>query len=148
MEAQARIPTGPITTNEEAVAVREAVRDEFDTYTQPVHMEHAVKIAEEMTRKLGFLCVAADRGPSVSPRYKVIRAYQVGDVVSETLNGDYNTLGKVSRVSDAGTAITVEVSVGEKRQLALFYRRGKSAAWVRHGFNLVLGRHDERNPHV
>lgn len=85
---------------------------------------------------------AADSGPSVSPRFDVIRAPQVGDEVSSYFNGDGYPEGKVTRVSVS--LRRVQTSTG-----AVFYRQGASARWIKAGgtWAMISGHYNDRNPH-
>lgn len=84
--------------------------------------------------------VAVDSGPSVSPRYDVVKAPKVGDKVSYAFNGDYYPDGEIVSVSPT---LIVKTSGGHT------YRRRKlTAAWQQPGgtWSLVHGHVDKRNP--
>lgn len=88
---------------------------------------------------------AVDRGSHVSPRYAVMRAFQIGEPVSYAFNGDYYPCGRI--VSITGTdnrIITVRDHTGKERK---FWRRKKTESWKADGmWSLVSGWHNERNP--
>lgn len=89
---------------------------------------------------------AVDRGSHVSPRYAVMRAFQIGEPVSYAFNGDYYPCGRI--VSITGTdnrIITVRDHTGKERK---FWRRKKTESWKADGmWSLVSGWHNDQNPH-
>lgn len=102
-------------------------------------------LAEDLTnaiRRPGRKFIGVDRGASVSPRFDVIEAPAVGDVVSMGFNGDYYPCGKI--VSISATMKKIVTDSGKA-----FYRRRQSGTWLYNGtFALIPGVHDERNPHI
>ncbi len=90
--------------------------------------------------------MVSDNGPSCSPRFDVVRAPQVGDVVSKGFNGDAYPVGKIASISKGEMKlITVVAEDGRKLK---FYRKGERAAWVQTGgtWSLMFGTHNDRNP--
>jgi hypothetical protein len=93
----------------------------------------------------GYTYVAVDAGPQVSPRFDVVRGFQVGDAVSRSFNGDSYPVGTVTKVSGANGRI---VTVSDGQSVRAFYRRKLTASWVEKGggFCLSRGIHEKRNP--
>lgn len=88
----------------------------------------------------GKLYIVIDSGRGVSPRYDVIAAPAVGDLVSKAFNGDYYPAGTIVKISDS--LRRVETSTG-----LVFWRRGQSSGWINQGtWYMVQGRINERNP--
>lgn len=85
--------------------------------------------------------IVADQGAHVWPRFRVISPPAVGDAVSYAFNGDYTPDGTVVSVSKS--LRVVKTSTGN-----VYYRRRKSAAWIRKGgtWGLVAGHVSRRNP--
>lgn len=95
--------------------------------------------ARQVTEITGNLHIAIDKGNFVSPRYDIIKAPQVGDVVSMGFNGDYYPVGKIESISD-----TMRVIVAGGK---MFYRQRQTGTWLHSKtFALIPGIHDERNP--
>jgi len=116
-------------------------------------MEFARRVADAATEnaKRGAngtipyqLYIPIDNGPGCYPRYDVVAAPMVNDVVSKGFNGDYYPVGRVVKVS---TNLRVITTCGDGEELK-FYRRGESARWVQAGgtWTLVHGERNERNP--
>lgn len=85
--------------------------------------------------------IVADHGPAVWPRFAIIVRPAVGDPVSYGFNGDYYPDGHITYV---GTSLReIRTSTGNT-----YYRRKKSAAWIKKGgtWGLVRGHIDRRNP--
>ena len=111
--------------------------------------EMAVNIAELATawaeaRGLRTTYLAADNGPKVSPRYDVIEAYKVGDLVSYSFNGDSYPDGEITRVG-TGPRMAITTSTGSR-----YHRAGLTGRWRKEGGtrSLCHGHIDERNPHL
>jgi uncharacterized protein (UPF0248 family) len=86
-----------------------------------------------------------DRGESVSPRYAVMRAFQVGEPVSYAFNGDYYPCGRIVSITGKDNRIiTTRDHNGRERK---FWRRRKSESWKSDGmWSLVSGWHNDQNP--
>lgn len=109
--------------------------------------------AEEAARKLseitGVMFWPEDRGSYVSPRYAVIRGFQIGEPVSYGFNADSYPAGRIVSMTGAGTAeigfriITTRDHKGVERK---FWRRGQSGSWKQDGmWSLMHGWHRDRN---
>lgn len=104
--------------------------------------ERVDALAAELSAVTGKSFVGTDAGSSVSPRYDIQRVPAVGDEVSSGFNGDYYPEGKIASISKSLKVITLESG---KR----FYRRRQTGSWVNGGtWSLILGVHNERNPHI
>lgn len=107
-------------------------RHDFDTY------EAAVVIAG----LAGDKYIAIDNGEYVSPRYDVIEAPQVGDLVSYAFNGDSYPDGTITSISKSLKIITT--SSGRR-----YYRRKLTGTWkYSKTWSLVHGHHHKRNPEL
>lgn len=97
-------------------------------------------LAQQATELTGDVHVATDNGPNHHPRYDVVRAPKVGDLVSYSFNGDTTPCGQVTRVSES--LRRVETSEGR-----VFYRVQRTGCWRNNGtWSLVGGHRHERNP--
>lgn len=100
------------------------------------------RIAAAVTKYVGELHIAVDRGQGVSPRLDIILAPKVGDEVSKSFNGDTYPMGTITKISPSMHVITT--STGAK-----FYRQGKnSGTWAKGSFYLIPGKVYEQNPHL
>lgn len=104
--------------------------------------ERVDEIAAELSKITGKHFIGIDAGSSVSPRYDIKQVPQVGDEVSSYFNGDAYPEGKIASISKSLKVITLE---NGKR----FYRRRQTGAWINNGtWSLIMGVHNERNPHI
>jgi hypothetical protein len=103
-------------------------------------MADAERIAASATKATGVIWLACDKGPSVSPRYDVIKAPVLGDSVSHGFNGDAYPLGRIAKISPNFKTIMVDTTFGRKR----FTRKG--AGWVNNGWSLLPGSQYRQNP--
>lgn len=88
----------------------------------------------------GKTLLATDDGEWVYPRFGIVVAPSVGDPVSYGFNGDVYPDGEIARITPTFSQIVT--TTGHR-----YYRRGKTAAWVRYGtWSLIAGHHNERNP--
>lgn len=86
---------------------------------------------------------AVDLGSAVSPRFWIVRKFQVGDPVSKTINGDHYSVGTITHISPTGYKIEVSGS-GRNVETMAFYRRGRTATWLQNGvWHLEYGHHSE-----
>lgn len=75
------------------------------------------------------------------PEHSIFELPQVGDKVSYGFNGDYYPCGKIKSISASKKLVTTDTG-------AKFYRKQKTASWVKNGtWSMVAGHIDERNPH-
>lgn len=119
---------------------RESHPTEWDTRNDWPTMDHARRVAEAATVFAGALYIAIDSGPNVSPRFDVIKAPAIGDEVSYSFNGDTTPDGTIAGMSS--NLRVIRTSTGR-----VYYRRGESGRWVRHGtWALIPGHINERNP--
>jgi hypothetical protein len=103
-------------------------------------LERAEAVAEQLNEAADdMLYIAIDNGPSVSPRFDVIKAPKVGEQVSRYFNGDSYPEGEIVKIS--ATLKRVETSTG-----AVFFRRKQSGVWSDGTFGMIAGHHNERNP--
>lgn len=94
--------------------------------------------AATISEKKQFLYT--DAGPLQSPRFDVIQAPQIGDLVSKSFNGDSYPVGKIVKISKSYRRIETNSGV-------VFYRRQRTGSWISGGtWYMVLGVVDERNP--
>lgn len=108
---------------------------EFQTFNE------VADVAIKITLLVGELYLPYDRGDSVSPRFGVMKAPQIGDEVSRGFNGDYYPCGVITKIT---RTFRITTSTGHK-----FSRRGQSSSWREIGrhTSMVAGHIDERNPH-
>lgn len=114
-------------------------RNDWETYAD------AERAAEDATAFMGELHIATET-PGRWPRFDVIAAPKVGDLVSEAFNGDSTPVGTIARVSP--TLATIWTEEGDK-----FTRRGnkRSGVWKRAGqdtYTMTKGHVHKRNPHI
>lgn len=95
-----------------------------------------------LTEKLGRTFLATDATRSTSPRYDVIEAPKVGDLVSKSFNGDTYPEGVITKITPKWQITT---STGAK-----FRRFKDSAGWKATGGTwwMTGGHHYEQNPHI
>ena len=109
-------------------------------------MAEAVEAATKLSEITGVPFIAEDRGEYVSPRYSVIRAFQIGEPVSYGFNGDSYPCGRIVGMSGKGgdRIITTRDHNGKERK---FWRRGQSGTWKHdETWSLMHGWHRDRNP--
>ena len=103
--------------------------------------DQAQKVAEAASEFAGEEWIATDSGGSVFPRYDIIRAPKVGDLISYYFNGDCYPDGKIVKIS--ATRKLVTSSTGRK-----YYRSKETGSWINHGtWCMVQGHHTSKNPH-
>ncbi|USN15123.1 hypothetical protein LESZY_00890 [Brevundimonas phage vB_BpoS-Leszy] len=110
----------------------------------------AAKDATDMTKVPHW---AEDRGAYVSPRYAIVRAFQIGEPVSYGYNGDSYPCGRIVSMSKTAPVssgvgpriITVQDHNGNRRK---FWRHRLTGSWreAGGGFSLQHGWHNDRNP--
>ena len=106
--------------------------------------EIAADVAASLTTATGALYIVADSGPNVWPRYDVIRAPAIGDIVSKAFNGDSYPCGTVTAIGKGLKRITATDSDGSR---TLFYKQGDRAQWLNNGtWSLRAGAHYSQNP--
>lgn len=125
-----------------ATEVPHGEHGKWETRHNIVTLSHAERIAAEATELTGDLYVGIDNGPSVWPRYDLIKAPKVGDKVSYAFNGDYYPDGEIVSVTP-GSLRQVKTSTGHT-----YYRRKQTGNWKQTGgtWSLVPGHINERNP--
>ena len=115
------------------------------------NMKTAITVARNCTAwaasSTKIVYMADDRGPSVSPRFDVVRAPAVGDDVSKGFNGDYYPVGKIVRMTPISMRV---ITVDGPRGKLKFWRNGARASWTLSGgtWGLAMGIHNDQNPHV
>lgn len=110
-------------------------RNDFRTF------ERAKEVSEMANLAAEGRYIPTDAGPSVSPRYDVVRAYEVGEKVSISFNGDAYPAGEIVRISASGRVITTT----DRK----FYRVGLSGSWRSEGtWFLARGHFSKQNPHL
>lgn len=124
-----------------------STNDQIESY------EQAVLAAERVSDVQKAQYWAEDRGPNVSPRFAIIRAFSIGEPVSYGFNGDSYIAGRIVHMSampkgaskaEAPRIIVTQDTNGVRRQ---FFRRRKTGAWVNKGtWSLHHGWHNDRNP--
>jgi hypothetical protein len=104
----------------------------------------AQQIADSASKLMGVPYLATDAGDSVSPRYDVIKAPQIGDQVSRAFNGDYYPCGAVVAIQKNYRRIVVD---GSERGRLIFARRKESGCWLNKGmWSLLPGVIKKLNP--
>jgi hypothetical protein len=127
-------PGGPITEITSDLSKPGITRNEIATFDQ------AKNLAADATSFAGDLYLPIDNGQTTWPRFDVVKAPKVGDVVSKGFNGDYYPCGEIITVSASMKRIVTSNGLA-------FYRRRETAAWVNRGtWTLVPGEVNERNP--
>lgn len=101
--------------------------------------EAATALAASATRLTGETYLPVDQGSGHWPRYDVVKAPKVGDVVSRGFNGDYYPVGTIVKITH--NFKRVECNDG-----TVFWRRKNTGGWRDGGFWMVQGTRDERNP--
>lgn len=133
-------PYGFAGTYEGAVAATSHSVNTFQSRHDWQTHEQAQALADALNEKYPGKFIATDAGDSVSPRFDIKEAPQVGDKVSMGFNGDYYPVGEITKIS--ATLKVIETSSGKK-----FYRRRQSGIW-RHSkiWTLVPGTWNDKNP--
>jgi hypothetical protein len=103
-------------------------------------VKDAQVLADKVTAFAGKPYIATDAGSSTYPRFDVIEAPQVGDKVSYSFNGDSYPCGVITSISKTGKRITT--SEGK-----IFNRYKQTGSYKSHGWYMVSGWIEERNPH-
>jgi hypothetical protein len=119
---------------------------DMGTGTRMTSYADAERCAEGLSKLTGAPFIAEDRGGHVSPRYAVIRAFQIGEPVSYGFNGDSYPCGRIVGMSGKGgnRIITTRDHNGKERK---FWRRDLSGSWKHDGmWSLMHGWHRDRNP--
>ncbi|MBT9138102.1 MAG: hypothetical protein DDT31_00649 [Syntrophomonadaceae bacterium] len=100
------------------------------------------RFAQYLTAATGKTYLPADYTENVSPRYDIIEAPKVGDLVSYGFNGDYYPCGAITKITKGWRVTT---SGGKK-----FNRFKQTGNWLAIGgtWSMVSGHINERNPHV
>lgn len=103
--------------------------------------EHAIDVADRLSKIMGKTFIACDNGDCTSHRFGVMEIPLIGDEVSRGFNGDYYPCGKITKITPT-LRITTESG-------ARFSRVRETSSWreIGRGFYMVAGVHDERNPH-
>lgn len=136
-------------TSEQHPAEFRTALGEWITRNDIHSFEYAERIAGEATRNAQLdgssdRFIATDSGTNCWPRYDVIKAPAVGDVVSKGFNGDYYFVGTIIKIGKNDKQITVQTDTGA---IETFRRRKLTGAWTDGTFALIPGRHEARNPH-
>jgi hypothetical protein len=94
----------------------------------------------DVYKESGTTFLACDAGSHTSPRYDVIEAPKVGDLVSKSFNGDTYPEGEITKITPKWQITT---STGVK-----FRRKKESAGWLATGgtWRMVGGHSYEQNP--
>lgn len=109
-------------------------------FKHETYAEIVATAATKFANDPGVTYIAVDSGPNVSPRFDVIQAPRVGDLVSKGFNGDYYPEGEIVKIS--GSLRRIETSTR-----AVFYRVRQSGAWRSQGtWSMVQGHHTDKNP--
>lgn len=109
-------------------------RNDLDTF------EQATELARLCSIHAGKPYLPTDATASTSPRYDVIEAPQVGDLVSKSFNGDSYPCGKIVAISESLRRVKTDTGV-------VFFRRGATGGWKSNGtWWMTSGHTDERNP--
>ncbi len=103
--------------------------------------KQAARMAGYLTFMTGTTYLAADEGPGVSPRYRIVKAPAIGEKVSKSFNGDTYPCGEIVKITPTWIVTT---STGQK-----FRRWKESGGWREQGrgFWMVPGHIYEQNPH-
>lgn len=97
-------------------------------------------LAEKATRLTGETWLPADDGPNRYPRFDVIQAPKLGDLVSRSFNGDSYPAGKIVQISSSFRRVKTDDGT-------VFYRVGNSASWRNNQtWWMISGHHHELNP--
>jgi len=105
----------------------------------PKTFEEAVQMANAFST-ITQMMLPVDHGEFRGPRYAIVAAPKVGDLVSRATNGDYYPAGKIVKVSH--NYRRVETDDG-----TVFWRRRKTASWLENGcWSMVASHINERNP--
>ena len=103
--------------------------------------EQVQKLAEDCSALTGKVYLAVDSGDHVSPRFDVIEAPAIGDLVSKAFNGDSYPEGEIVKITPTWQ---IKTSTGKT-----FRRVKNTSCWKDpNGYGLISGHHDERNPHI
>ena len=98
--------------------------------------EQAQEVADAASCFAGVDYIAIDAGM----RFDVIKAPQLLDPVSYTINGDYYPCGFIVKISETMKKITTTTG-------KTFYRKRKTGFWLDHCWSMVQGHHTDKNPH-
>lgn len=103
--------------------------------------EHANSLASYLTAMTGETYLGADEGSGTYPRYRVVKAPKIGDLVSRTFNGDTYPCGEIIKITPTWIVTTSE---GTK-----FRRYKDTGGWreAGRGFWMIGGHVYEQNPH-
>ena len=105
--------------------------------------DHVVELAQQLTESTGKLYLGVDSGPGVSPRYDIVEAPKVGDLVSYGFNGDCYPCGKIVKISPSHQVTACDDDGREFK----FYRRRMTGSWLYNKtWHLVMGHVSTQNP--
>lgn len=102
--------------------------------------EQVTRIARLLSINTARHFVGVDQGENCYPRFDIIEAPKVGDLVSYGFNGDYYPDGNIVGVTKT---LQVTTSTGNR-----YFRKKNTSTWVKAGgtWMLVQGHRNERNP--
>lgn len=101
----------------------------------------AAEVAAQLNASCPDKYMATDAGPSTAPRYDVIAVPKVGELVSESFNGDTSPAGEIVKITPT---LRITTSTGRR-----FNRIKESGCWaVVGGYGyMIAGYKTEQNPH-
>lgn len=105
-----------------------------------VSLDQAQRIAESASEFSGSRYLSVDNGNGHYPRFDVVEAPKVGDLVSQSFNGDSYPRGHIVKISPTFKKVTT--STGHE-----FYRFRMSGSWQVNGYaSMIPGHVSEQNP--
>lgn len=103
-------------------------------------LDQAQRIAESASEFSGSRYLSVDNGNGSWPRFDVVEAPKVGDLVSQSFNGDSYPRGKIVKISPTFKKVTTDT--GHE-----FYRLKHTGSWLINGYAAMIpGHHSEMNP--
>ncbi len=135
------IHTDPTTQHTSIVSFEDVKRghDGIQSRWNWTTKEQVDEIAALLSKCEGELYIGIDCGANTSPRFDIIKAPKVGDVVSKYFNGDAYPVGTI--VSISKTMKRIVTSSGQ-----VFHRKKETGRWSDGCFALVQGHREEQNP--
>lgn len=129
----------------ELIAVVDQIPDHDSNYVNRNDFS-SFEMAQAMADKANLLTsdfryfIPVDSGSGSYPRFDVIRAPRVGDLVSQSFNGDSYPRGKIVKISKTLKKITTDTG-------HIFWRNGNSGQWLVNRYaSMIQGHVREQNP--
>ena len=98
-------------------------------------LEQVENFCDDLNEVDNVKYLPVDKGEHTSPRYDIIKAPKIGDLVSKYFNGDSYPEGEIVSISKSFRTVTTSTGVR-------FHRKKKTSSWFNHGtWFMGIGQH-------